>query len=1378
MPRLPRSFSVTIKLLSWAFIIVSLFSVVSVAQTDAIDLRFTGCQDQIDAVDQVIHANPTCPGGCQSRRWIENDPVRKVIKYNIQGINLSAGTSCEVYYGDYDTPSNVKVVSSVTQTGTRTPVLACGSVIDVAKKTVRESIPIQGTAFSLIWSSEFSFQREENRKVDASFILQQTSLSPQSIAITDNNNTVATFNLPVSTSIQKDWTWDGITGADISNPILTKGHFVFSLTRSYTVDFLSSPFLFSLVSRPQTVVLYRPEAWGLGGWTLSSLHFFDQESSTLFWGSGFKSQVKVAQTMQLPPYGKVNLVVDPTGSDVYVFDSIGRHVETRSPLTGVLRLRFSYQSDNKLVAVYDQNGKTIQFQRDATGRLLKIVAAFGQTTIIGTDSAGALVTVTDPSGASHSANYDSKQLLSHFTKPDGIQTTFTYSPTGDFVREDKNNGIFQAFVEIVNGLHRDFQKNNIFGLKTLISILKPESNLDSDVVTQTNSSGQLLTQTIEAPTSKVISAPGELVKIQYGNDPRWGAQLQYPSVVSDTVSSEVVDANANPSTNLANISSAANVAAVLSDPLNPFSIQSLTITSTNGSATATSTFDSASMTYTLNDGSGLIQTVYLDSIERITKVRSNNGLTNLDIDYNSDGLISRTNDGLTETFYFYDNRGQLESVQSGIGTNLRRTQYVRDLNGRVLQKIMPSGEFVTFEYTPSGSLKQLITPSGSTHTFNFDIGDLVMSYLPPALAGSSGTSYEYDVGKRLSAVHMASGRNISVAYLDEGDLIKKVTTSSGSYDLSYEDAAGHVKSAKSPDLIQTDLSWVGPLKISELTHDNDGSVISDLKIGHDASTGKVSSYRIGESEQLYYAYDAFGRLIGDVGMQYDYSFTNGSEQIVGTSGAVQVVYKNTGNKTYEVRFNAKNDDAEVVNINLNRSVGSSNSTVATAGAVTYKMNGSTQNLVGTVADGYTYDLDGRLTSTSRTQSGTNGANPVTTNLNYSFPTNSNGNIGAYEVSGSMARRSVASYDAQDRLKTLSGSINRNYAYDDDGNLKSVNSCYGTTQYEYDEFSNLKKVVFPSKKTIEYKVDAQNRRVKKIVDGVTQEYYVWMDQTRLLAVLDQNKAVSILYSYGPFSHSATSMRKGGITYQMISDPGTGSIRYVVNADTARIVQQLDYDAYGNILRDSNPGFQTLAFAGGLYDRDTKLVRFGARDYDPQIGRWTTKDPIGFGGGDTNLYGYVMNDPVNFVDPSGDFAIEVGVGFLGQVGLLGGGGGKNLAFSFSFSTGQWQTGTTTSVQGNIGGGLYGGAGGQGSITPGAGSLCDLNGTSVGVGGAAGTGLAGWSGQVTVGSAGPNFSGAIPLTGAGVGVAGYGVISNTSVQVTNQGNLYNWFHHAVGF
>lgn len=87
-------------------------------------------------------------------------------------------------------------------------------------------------------------------------------------------------------------------------------------------------------------------------------------------------------------------------------------------------------------------------------------------------------------------------------------------------------------------------------------------------------------------------------------------------------------------------------------------------------------------------------------------------------------------------------------------------------------------------------------------------------------------------------------------------------------------------------------------------------------------------------------------------------------------------------------------------------------------------------------------------------------------------------------------------------------------------------------------------------------------------------------------------------------------------------------------SGNVVKRIDYDSFGNIINDTNPVFEIpFGFAGGLHDRDTGLVRFGFRDYDPDVGRWTAKDPIFFFGGDTDLYGYCLNDPVNFIDPSG-------------------------------------------------------------------------------------------------------------------------------------------------
>jgi len=115
-------------------------------------------------------------------------------------------------------------------------------------------------------------------------------------------------------------------------------------------------------------------------------------------------------------------------------------------------------------------------------------------------------------------------------------------------------------------------------------------------------------------------------------------------------------------------------------------------------------------------------------------------------------------------------------------------------------------------------------------------------------------------------------------------------------------------------------------------------------------------------------------------------------------------------------------------------------------------------------------------------------------------------------------------------------------------------------------------------------------------------------------------------------------KGGSTYRIIADH-LGSPRLVIDIATGLPAQVMDYDSFGNIITDTNPGFQPFGFAGGLYDASTKLTRFGVRDYDAETGRWTSKDPIGFNGGDPNLYGYVVNDPINFVDPEGKFYIRL-------------------------------------------------------------------------------------------------------------------------------------------
>ena len=103
---------------------------------------------------------------------------------------------------------------------------------------------------------------------------------------------------------------------------------------------------------------------------------------------------------------------------------------------------------------------------------------------------------------------------------------------------------------------------------------------------------------------------------------------------------------------------------------------------------------------------------------------------------------------------------------------------------------------------------------------------------------------------------------------------------------------------------------------------------------------------------------------------------------------------------------------------------------------------------------------------------------------------------------------------------------------------------------------------------------------------------------------------------------------------------GSLQLVTDSNH-KIIKHIKYDSFGNITNkdttEFNASFTTpFGFAGGLYDRDTDLIHFGYREYDSNSRTWLSKDPIGFAGGDANLYGYVLGDPVNFVDPLGLYA----------------------------------------------------------------------------------------------------------------------------------------------
>jgi RHS repeat-associated protein len=285
-----------------------------------------------------------------------------------------------------------------------------------------------------------------------------------------------------------------------------------------------------------------------------------------------------------------------------------------------------------------------------------------------------------------------------------------------------------------------------------------------------------------------------------------------------------------------------------------------------------------------------------------------------------------------------------------------------------------------------------------------------------------------------------------------------------------------------------------------------------------------------------------------------------------------------------------------------------------------------------VQHGYEYDLVGRLKSvtTDGVMSSRYVWDPNGNLLNRETPAATT--VGRYDNAGRLTR--WCPEDAGGTPTPLPGLPCYDYTYRDSGELltRSAIGSGSATTFDYDELGRLRSVVTPGGRNIKYEIDAMGRRVGKTVDGVKQWGLLYLDSLRPIAQLDASNALVSTFVYASRENVPDLMLRGGVVYRFITDHN-GTVRLVVNAATGAVAQRIDYDELGNVIADSNPGFQPFGFAGGLYDADTGLVRFGARDYDAMTGRWSAKDPLGFTGGDSNLYLYVGGDPVNRIDPTG-------------------------------------------------------------------------------------------------------------------------------------------------
>jgi len=929
----------------------------------------------------------------------------------------------------------------------------------------------------------------------------------------------------------------------------------------------------------------------------------------------------------------VNTVASEDGSEVYGFDSAGLHLATFDPTTGAALLAFGYDpGTQQLTSVVDANGNTTTLSH--SGSTVTITPPFGQATssqqtILSLDSNGYATAITDPAGETTQCTY-SNGLMTSFQTGAGYLHQFTYDGMGNLLTDQDPTGATESLARTLTSGGNTPGMSYVSGRNWNVGFSSGAGHTTTHAVTTTATG--LITQTATSPSGATGSfsraatdartqtlPDGTVGAITMGSDPRFGMLDPYPATATLQTPSGLLETTTQTRTATGPISAPTT----LTDAVTVNGIQS-------SLTTFTSTSSGGAWTYTSAEGRVSQETI--DGQGRVVGISfPGSQLAAASFTYGATGgrlssAVATSGDAVRLWSTTYDSPGLAGYVATTTDPMSNVTTYAaRDRVGRPTNVLLsdhgtsPASQY-SAAYDHDGNLMSLTVPpatsSSSQHDFSSTTLDFLSVYAPPTDGlTSSQTSYAYNADRLLQSITVPVGspayQSIAVTYDAFGRLSSTFDPSSGVTSQLTYNAADQIAAASRSDGTTLTYTYDGFLKTSA------------------ALSGAVSG-------SVTWTYDNFFRVV-------QRSVNGGNPVVYGYDN--DNLYTGTSSPVFSVMRDYANA-GRIASTTLGSVTDTSNyngfselmSYTAISGATTpYQLTVTSRDLNGRIiamTEGingathdwsFDYDSRGRLTSATR---------DATTNT-YTYDPNGN----RLTMSGGEAW----TYDSQDRLLSAPGI---SYTYRNDGTATSKTTAAGTFGYVYDLGGFLQSVSLPSGNSVQYTADARNRRIAKSLSTSSttiSQQFVYDNQLHVAAELGNNgSTVTSVFVYGTKPNVPDYIIHGTTLYRIISD-WIGSVRLVVNASSGAIVQQLDYDEFGNILPSSfdttcAPSaqcfpFQPFGFAGGLQDRDTGLVRFGARDYDPQVGRWISKDPSGFAGGDTNLDVYAGNDPINHIDPSG-------------------------------------------------------------------------------------------------------------------------------------------------
>jgi RHS repeat-associated protein len=854
----------------------------------------------------------------------------------------------------------------------------------------------------------------------------------------------------------------------------------------------------------------------------------------------------------------------------HIMSPWGRHERTIDLNTGVTLRTFEYDEDDQLMRIFDQFNKAVTIERDNAKVPTALVSPNGHRTVLTIDSNNRLQQITYPDGGTYSFDYDPDGMLTVKTDPNGNRVNYRYSSTGKLGRITDEEGGSTVYTR-----RRNYDGSIL--IKVTSAEGKVRSYLDDDkngyrtVTTDANGNRTEFIDPI-GPTATSHLSNGTRLDYQYTLDQR--SKRKYPQTVTETT----------PSGLARNTTRNRQYEDDNGDGAHDRFVNTISI---NGKPTIVEQDVIQAEIRTSSPEGRSIITRY-DPLTLATESVHTPGLHPMHFEYDGKGRLTAISTDTRRTQFIYNGDGFLESV---INPDQRTTTFEHDAVGRVVAIHRPDGSTIRHQYDPMGNLKMLINAAEIEHGFDYNKVNLKAEYATP---GSGVYRYHYNRDRQLIEIEFPSGRALN--YIYEGNQLTEVQTPVDSIDYSYRCCRQLESASKAGETIS--FQYDGKLVTTQFLS---GLLNREIRYTYNDDF-MVEEIRYAEGGEVL-AYDDDGLLTERGAFEIERNADNGLPDSL-TDGSYNEtrLYNGYGEISEKVVAIGPRIPMEWVVVR---------DAVGRIIRKTEIVNNESVEL------SYSYDAMDRLRQVAR-----NGFMVE----NYTYDSRGVRIKESNHYKGTTAI--FYHYSDEDHLLTSGDTV---YTYNMDGYLTSKNEEGRITTYRYNLLGNLLEVILPDGVRISYDYDPLGRRISKRINGVIVEKYLWESLTRLLGVYDSADNLIMRFRYVN-ARMPVAMTHKGNSYYLVYDP-IGSLRGIVDED-GNFVKQVDYDSFGKVITDSAPSLTIpFGFAGGLYDADTHLIRFSQRDYDPDIGRWTAKDPIFFSGGDTDLYGYVRNDPINFIDPYG-------------------------------------------------------------------------------------------------------------------------------------------------